>query len=69
MSKSRKVVEAASFIMICMVISRILGYVRDVIIYAQFGQNRISDAYNAAFSIPDFLYQLLVLFLILNSFL
>jgi putative peptidoglycan lipid II flippase len=60
MSKSRKVVEAASFIMICMVISRILGYVRDVIIYAQFGQNRITDAYNAAFSIPDFLYQLLV---------
>jgi len=60
MSKNKKVVEAAGFIMLCMIISRVLGYVRDVIIYAQFGQNRITDAYNAAFSIPDFLYQLLV---------
>ena len=32
----------------------------DVVIYAEFGQNRITDAYNAAFSIPDFLYMLLV---------
>ena len=60
MSKNKKVAEAAGFIMICMVISRILGYVRDVVIYAQFGQNRLTDAYNAAFSVPDFLYQLLV---------
>lgn len=60
MSKNKKVAEAAGFIMLCMIISRILGYVRDVVIYAQFGQNRITDAYNAAFSIPDFLYQLLV---------
>lgn len=54
------VVKAAGMIMVAMVISRILGYLRDVIIYAQFGQNRITDAYNAAFSIPDFLYMLLV---------
>ncbi|MGI6332315.1 MAG: murein biosynthesis integral membrane protein MurJ [Zhaonellaceae bacterium] len=60
MSKNKRVAEAAGFIMICMVISRILGYVRDVVIYAQFGQNRLTDAYNAAFSVPDFLYQLLV---------
>lgn len=46
--------------MVSMVASRILGYVRDMVIYAEFGQNRITDAYNAAFSIPDFLYMLLV---------
>ncbi|ATW25358.1 murein biosynthesis integral membrane protein MurJ [Candidatus Formimonas warabiya] len=55
-----RVVKAAGLIMVAMVISRILGFLRDIIIYAQFGQNRITDAYNAAFSIPDFLYMLLV---------
>lgn len=57
---STKVWEAAGFIMFTMVVSRILGYLRDVFIYASFGQNRLTDAYNAAFSIPDFLYMLLV---------
>lgn len=52
--------SAAGFIMLAMIISRILGYVRDMVIYARFGQNAITDAYNAAFSIPDFLYMLLV---------
>ena len=51
-----KVWEAAGFLMITMVVSRILGYLRDVFIYASFGQNNLTDAYNAAFSIPDFLY-------------
>ena len=37
-----------------------LGYLRDVLIFAQFGQNSLTDAYNAAFSIPDFLYMILV---------
>lgn len=43
-----------------MILSRLIGYVRDMVIYAQFGQNKFTDAYNAAFSIPDFLYYLLV---------
>ena len=60
MSKNTRVVKAAGLLMATMMVSRILGYLRDVIIYAQFGQNRITDAYNAAFSIPDFLYMLLV---------
>ena len=54
------VLQAANILMMTMIASRILGYLRDVLIYAQFGQNRITDAYNAAFSIPDFLYMLLV---------
>lgn len=54
------VVKAAGFLMLTMVVSRILGYARDVVIYSTFGQNSTTDAYNAAFSIPDFLYMLLV---------
>jgi putative peptidoglycan lipid II flippase len=55
-----KVVRAAGLLMLTMVVSRLLGYVRDIVIYTQFGQGSLTDAYNAAFSIPDFLYMLLV---------
>ena len=60
MSEKSGIARAAGIIMVSMVASRILGYVRDMVIYAEFGQNRLTDAYNAAFSIPDFLYMLLV---------
>ncbi|MGF7185475.1 putative peptidoglycan lipid II flippase [Desulfitispora alkaliphila] len=56
----RAVAKAAGVIMIAMILSRILGYARDVVIYTQFGQNRMTDAYNAAFAIPDFLSLLLM---------
>jgi putative peptidoglycan lipid II flippase len=59
-SGGRRIVEAVGIIMAAMIVSRILGYLRDVVIYARFGQNRLTDVYNAAFSIPDFLYLLLV---------
>jgi len=60
LSTGNRVAKAAGIIMVAMVLSRIIGYVRDMVIYAQFGQNGFTDAYNAAFSIPDFLYYLLV---------
>jgi putative peptidoglycan lipid II flippase len=41
-------------------LSRLLGYLRDIIIAAAYGQTGVTDAYMAAFSIPDFLYNLLV---------
>ncbi len=60
MSEREKVARAIGIITIAMILSRLLGYARDLALYAQFGQNRITDAYNAAFSIPDFLYMILV---------
>jgi putative peptidoglycan lipid II flippase len=60
MTEGTRVAKAAGIIMASMIASRILGYLRDVVIYAQFGQNELTDAYNAAFSIPDFLYMILV---------
>lgn len=60
MSERSGVAKAAGILMVSMILSRVLGYLRDVVIYAEFGQNRLTDAYNAAFSIPDFLYMLLV---------
>ncbi|MFZ7103407.1 MAG: murein biosynthesis integral membrane protein MurJ [Peptococcaceae bacterium] len=58
--KTGGIFKAAGIIMIAMTLSRIFGYIRDVVIYTKFGQDFRTDAYNAAFSIPDFLYYLLV---------
>lgn len=54
------VFRAALFLMIVQVLSRILGYARDVVLLNMFGQSYVTDAYNAAFSIPDFLYTVLI---------
>lgn len=43
-----------------MIISRVIGYLRDVVIAFEIGQNNFTDAYNTAFTIPDYLYALLV---------
>lgn len=56
----KRVAKAALLLMITIIISRILGYGREVALYSIFGQNYITDAYRAAFSIPDFIYLMLV---------
>ena len=60
MSEREKIARAVGVITIAMVLARILGYGREVLIYYLFGQNRITDCYNAAFSIPDFIYVILI---------
>lgn len=56
----RKLAKAAVFLMIAVAISRILGFGREAVLMTIFGQSYITDAYRAAFSIPDFIYMLLV---------
>ncbi|MGR6835410.1 murein biosynthesis integral membrane protein MurJ [Syntrophomonas erecta] len=56
----KRVARAAVLLMVTVIIARILGYGREVAMYTLFGQNYITDAYRAAFSIPDFIYMLLV---------
>lgn len=58
--KATSIIQATTILMVASIVSRILGYIRDMVIYASFGQNRLTDAYYAAFSIPDFLYNILV---------
>lgn len=61
MSQTGKQLARAAFLLMATVIlSRILGYGREVALYSLFGQNYITDAYRAAFSIPDFIYLMLV---------
>jgi len=58
--QKRGIFQAAGLLAFTTVLSRILGYLRDVIIYNEIGQNYMTDAYNAAFSIPDFIYSILM---------
>ncbi|MDR1160603.1 MAG: murein biosynthesis integral membrane protein MurJ [Syntrophomonadaceae bacterium] len=60
MSKTaNRLAQAAILLIITVAISRVLGYGREVAMYYYFGINYFTDAYRAAFSIPDFLYMIL----------
>lgn len=59
-SRDRGLAKAAAFIMVMITISRLTGFVRDVISARAFGQTHATDAYTAAFTIPDLMFKLLI---------
>lgn len=60
MTTGSKIARAAGFVMVTTLVARLLGFVREMVIYTWFGQSYATDAYNAAFSVPDFIYLLMV---------
>lgn len=58
--RSDGVAKATGIMMTSSFLSRILGFIRDQSMTTQFGRSNVTDAYIAAFSIPDLLYNLLV---------
>jgi putative peptidoglycan lipid II flippase len=58
-SAGRRVAGAALLLAASMLLSRLLGFGREAVIAALVGRGRITDAYNAAFQIPDILFYLL----------
>jgi putative peptidoglycan lipid II flippase len=59
-SVGQVVLNASLVLAIAAVASRVLGWVRLVVIGSQFGASRELDAYFAAFLIPDAIFQLLI---------
>lgn len=57
---SRGVANAALILTSAYILSRLLGLLRQTAINAQFGAGAQTDAFWAAFALPDFLYSLLV---------
>ena len=57
--KSSGMVKATALMMVTVLLSRILGVLRDAIISHYFGRGPQTDAYNAAFTVPDLLFYLL----------
>ena len=52
---------AASLVAFSSLISRLLGIFRDRILAGEFGAGHILDIYYAAFRVPDFIFNLLIL--------
>ena len=62
MAKMEKgfVIKAAALLMLIQILSRLLGYARNMALSNLFGQSYETDAFFAAFSIPDFIYNILI---------
>ncbi len=52
---TRRIAQASGIVMASVLASRILGFLRDWTVAHQIGSNAITDAYVAAFTLPDFL--------------
>jgi len=57
-SENRKVTRAAGIVGVATLLSRILGYVRDMVLASFFGAGLAADAFIAAFRIPNLLRRL-----------
>ena len=56
--RRRTIAGATLVLMAAFVTSRLLGLVREMVIYNQFGTSRALDAYRAAFNVPDLIFEL-----------
>jgi putative peptidoglycan lipid II flippase len=54
-SINRKIIQSTGIVMASVLLSRFLGFLREWTVAHQIGSNAITDAYYAAFTIPDFL--------------
>ena len=52
---TRRIAQASGIVMASVLASRILGFFRDWTVAHQIGSNAVTDAYYAAFTLPDFL--------------
>ncbi|HYM51074.1 MAG TPA: murein biosynthesis integral membrane protein MurJ [Candidatus Limnocylindrales bacterium] len=64
----RRIVSAATLILGVFVLSRILGYARDLVIANTFGTSQHLDDYQVAFRVPDLLFNLLLAGAISSAF-
>ncbi|MBZ5516769.1 MAG: murein biosynthesis integral membrane protein MurJ [Acidobacteriia bacterium] len=52
---ARRIAQSAGIVMASVLLSRVLGFFRDWTVAHQIGSNAVTDAYYAAFTLPDFL--------------
>lgn len=52
---TRRIIQSAGIVMASVLLSRLLGFFRDWTVAHQFGSSAVTDAYYAAFTLPDFL--------------
>ena len=52
---TRRIVQASAIVMASVLLSRLLGFLREWTVAHQIGANQLTDAYYAAFILPDFI--------------
>jgi putative peptidoglycan lipid II flippase len=52
---TRRIVQASGIVMVSILLSRLLGFLREWTVAHQIGSNAVTDTYYAAFTLPDFL--------------
>ncbi len=67
-NSSKTITSAAIIVAVFSVLSRIVGFIRDRILAGQFGAGEELDVYFAAFRIPDFFFQMIVVGALSASF-
>ncbi|SEF55533.1 putative peptidoglycan lipid II flippase [Caloramator fervidus] len=60
MEKESRIKKQAFLVTLIFFMSRVVGFIREMIIAKIFGRNSLTDAFFAAFTIPDVMYDLLV---------
>ncbi|WFD08818.1 murein biosynthesis integral membrane protein MurJ [Tepidibacter hydrothermalis] len=60
MKNNKKTTKTVVFVMLIMILSRLLGFIREIIMTNKFGIGVETDAFFAAFTIPDMMYYLLI---------
>lgn len=58
--KRRSLGQITGFLILMSALSRILGYVREIVLTTSMGQGDLTDAFKAAFLIPDVIYLILI---------
>ena len=58
--QQNRIFRTAILLMVTTILSRILGYMRDMVMMPMYGQGAVTDAFTAAFKIPNFLYQIII---------
>lgn len=59
-SKGQNIGRATLIVMVTLFLSRILGFIREMIVARVYGRSYVTDAFFAAFTIPDVMFYLLV---------
>src|SRR5438093_551821 len=54
-SLKRRIAQSTGIVMASVLVSRLLGFFREWTVAHQMGSNAVTDAYYAAFTLPDFL--------------
>lgn len=58
MTRNRRILQSTGIVMGTILLSRILGFVREWMVAHQMGSSALTDSYYAAFTLPDFLNNL-----------